>query len=252
MSSDHENTCAICLLSHADDDKYTTPCEHQFHHSCIAMWSNMAQTCPMCRGDIGHIEHPQIAITDEQRERLIEAYKLFIMTEDNQELADLQVTMREMRSPYTRGIHIGYPTYDGMKVYLLIKGFNYVKHTGPQGTDLMCKIDSEETRRQFDAMKVIMPGYTVSRPKHADMPDRLILKEARNTRYFMDLNATDSQDLPRTGVLNAIVRPRCTQHNGRNLLQFIAVQVSCEMLPEMLNDSAADELVRIATARTAF
>lgn len=188
----------------------------------------MSNTCPLCRETVGRIEHPQVSISDEQRNRAI-AYKIFNMTEDNPELSNLRVVMREQRASYSdRSVRFGWPSHDNMGVYLLIKGFKYIRRELDYGYETMCKIDSEETQHQFDAMKCITPEY--------DRPKYLILKEDRTTTHFVDSVPTDRSSVPKIGILNAIVRPRCICHNGRNLLHFIAVQVACEKLRDLKPD----------------
>lgn len=215
--------CAICLQSNNEEDDYVTPCEHRFHRSCVSMWSNLSQTCPMCRADIGHISHSGITITEEQRERVQVAYKLFNMTEDNPELSGLQVAMREHR--YTDTVmYVGWPTYDDMKVYLLIKGFEFYFQQSRHGNAIICKVNTEETEQQYRVMKSIMSGYNVPQLR-TNVPEALVLKTNACTCYFVDDVPKDRP--PKTGILNAIVRPKCVQHQGRNILQFWAVQVAC-------------------------
>jgi hypothetical protein len=223
------STCSICLLL-IEEDKYITPCEHMFHQNCLSMWSNMAQTCPMCREHIGHIACSNIDMMDELT-RVQIAYKLFNMTEDNPEL---QVIMRKIASklvrvpftvhPMETQIFTGYPTYNNTKAFLQIKGFRFLYKEYPYGNMFICKVDTEETEQQYRKMINIMPGYNSS-PKHINAPETLVLKIDRTTSYYVD---GDSRSRPLTsGVLNAIVRPKCVQYNGRNILQFWAVIVMC-------------------------
>ena len=47
-AAEEENQCGICLEKLGNSDK-TLDCEHTFHKDCIDRWTNIAQTCPMCR-----------------------------------------------------------------------------------------------------------------------------------------------------------------------------------------------------------
>lgn len=192
----------------------------------------MSQTCPICRGAIGHIKHPQLSITDEQRDRVRVLYKIFYMTEDNPELSNLQVVMRETALG-DRTVRTGWPMYNNMKVYLLVKGFEYFR----TAYGIMCKSNSEETRYQIDAMRGI-PGYDVVSTKSAEF---MCLKEDRDTRYFMDSVIVDRSNIPKHGILNAIVRPRYSCYQGRNQLHFIITQVECEKLRDLKPDEIIGE-----------
>ncbi len=41
--------CAICLETVCADSVDITTCAHVFHWTCIAEWSKISQTCPICR-----------------------------------------------------------------------------------------------------------------------------------------------------------------------------------------------------------
>lgn len=42
------NVCSICL-DPIVTDCHMTPCNHQFHHSCLAEWITRSPSCPLCR-----------------------------------------------------------------------------------------------------------------------------------------------------------------------------------------------------------
>ncbi|KAL2348678.1 hypothetical protein Fmac_002678 [Flemingia macrophylla] len=42
--------CPICKEEpHVDDECYTMPCHHAFHHQCIVSWLRVNHVCPLCR-----------------------------------------------------------------------------------------------------------------------------------------------------------------------------------------------------------
>jgi len=50
-----DTTCSICLDDEYDielgfeNSKYTTECNHNFHHGCISRWYRTSPLCPNCR-----------------------------------------------------------------------------------------------------------------------------------------------------------------------------------------------------------
>ena len=50
-----DTTCSICLDDEYDielgfeNSKYTTQCNHHFHHGCISTWYRSSPLCPNCR-----------------------------------------------------------------------------------------------------------------------------------------------------------------------------------------------------------
>ena len=50
-----DTTCSICLDDEYDielgfeNSKYTTECNHHFHHGCISRWYRSSSLCPNCR-----------------------------------------------------------------------------------------------------------------------------------------------------------------------------------------------------------
>ena len=50
-----DTTCSICLDDEYDSElgfensKYTTECNHHFHHGCISRWYRSSSLCPNCR-----------------------------------------------------------------------------------------------------------------------------------------------------------------------------------------------------------
>ena len=50
-----DTTCSICLDDEYDielgfeNSKYTTQCNHHFHHGCISRWYRSSPLCPNCR-----------------------------------------------------------------------------------------------------------------------------------------------------------------------------------------------------------
>ena len=55
MSSDDDNTCAICLCEMTEDESiYTIPeCNHKFHTNCALQWYRQTNqtNCPLCRSN---------------------------------------------------------------------------------------------------------------------------------------------------------------------------------------------------------
>lgn len=50
LSNCCDDFCSICLNEYLFDDKIITiRCKHVFHKHCLAIWSKMKNTCPMCR-----------------------------------------------------------------------------------------------------------------------------------------------------------------------------------------------------------
>tara|TARA_B110000208_G_C11787590_1_gene436180 strand:+ start:1241 stop:1927 length:687 start_codon:yes stop_codon:yes gene_type:complete len=45
-------TCAICLDTIKNKDKFTTSCNHSYHTLCIKKWAEKKNSCPLCRQDI--------------------------------------------------------------------------------------------------------------------------------------------------------------------------------------------------------
>lgn len=53
--SDDEVVCGICREGlAAGDDVCQLPCQHVFHHQCVATWFRRAANCPLCRSDPRH------------------------------------------------------------------------------------------------------------------------------------------------------------------------------------------------------
>lgn len=45
--------CSICLDEVSTHDKaVTTPCMHEYHHTCISKWLTMKQECPLCKSPV--------------------------------------------------------------------------------------------------------------------------------------------------------------------------------------------------------
>lgn len=44
-----ENECSICFEDFSSDDKYTLPCQHEYHKECIKKWLKTSSVCPICR-----------------------------------------------------------------------------------------------------------------------------------------------------------------------------------------------------------
>ena len=45
--------CSICLDEISTHDKaVTTPCMHEYHHTCISKWLTMKQECPLCKSSV--------------------------------------------------------------------------------------------------------------------------------------------------------------------------------------------------------
>jgi len=45
--------CAICLMAWDPSDRIKiTPCQHAFHHDCLASWLETGRTCVLCRQDL--------------------------------------------------------------------------------------------------------------------------------------------------------------------------------------------------------
>jgi hypothetical protein len=41
--------CSICFDEMTTDTRYVSPCNHEFHHSCMIQWLSTKDTCPLCR-----------------------------------------------------------------------------------------------------------------------------------------------------------------------------------------------------------
>jgi hypothetical protein len=41
--------CSICFDEMTADTRYVSPCNHEFHHSCMIQWLSTKDTCPLCR-----------------------------------------------------------------------------------------------------------------------------------------------------------------------------------------------------------
>jgi hypothetical protein len=162
-----EDNCTICLNQHTDTDSYVTTCRHRFHRSCVSIWTNMSQTCPLCRDPIGRVSHGGIAITDAQRERIIASYKLFDMTV-NPDLSGICITERRSMLASVTGTHSHTKhdlKFDGAPVYLLLKGFRYNRVTPPYPENLgfVFRVDDESTRSQLAALSCITSDYSLVR-----------------------------------------------------------------------------------------
>lgn len=44
--------CSICMETIGFSAMYTTSCGHKFHKNCISSWTNVVESCPICRTDI--------------------------------------------------------------------------------------------------------------------------------------------------------------------------------------------------------
>ncbi|CAG0886262.1 unnamed protein product [Darwinula stevensoni] len=47
--------CPICLKPYSDDEDEvgaTLPCKHTFHKSCVTLWLNKTNSCPLCRHEL--------------------------------------------------------------------------------------------------------------------------------------------------------------------------------------------------------
>lgn len=220
--------CAICLNPHIDTDSYVTSCKHRFHRSCISLWTNMSQTCPLCRCRIGHVSHQGINITDAQRERVKATYKLFDMT-DNPDLSGIHTHIIERCTALLPFIKHARFSLNGDPVYLLLKGFRFNKINSEHGTTFTCQVDDENTRSQLNALLRITPDYTLKIHNSKHRPHSVIfLKSVQTSRYFRDGVALDPRetDIPNRGIMNAIVHPSGVTVHGQNILNLRIVQAS--------------------------
>lgn len=47
---ENENDCCICYLClHPNDNYCLLTCHHSFHSSCILKWSQIHNSCPLCK-----------------------------------------------------------------------------------------------------------------------------------------------------------------------------------------------------------
>jgi len=51
---EHEESCAICLENYSSGKLISQleRCKHKFHYDCIATWSEIQPTCPLCRAEL--------------------------------------------------------------------------------------------------------------------------------------------------------------------------------------------------------
>ena len=64
ISTGSSNNCSICLVS-LKDNTYTLKCNHTFHYSCLELWLNTNNTCPLCRAII-NTHNKKIFLPDNQ------------------------------------------------------------------------------------------------------------------------------------------------------------------------------------------
>ncbi len=54
LCEEMENTCSICLCEMSlFEASQIDPCKHSFHTACINRWKQVANSCPMCRSEMG-------------------------------------------------------------------------------------------------------------------------------------------------------------------------------------------------------
>jgi len=76
------NECPICCEPMIEQESETTECNHKFHSTCLRIWKERKNTCPMCRTQIG----PDILPVDNQtilQNNTGSLYHLFINAVDN-------------------------------------------------------------------------------------------------------------------------------------------------------------------------
>jgi len=51
---EYEESCAICLENYSSGNLISQleRCKHKFHYDCIATWSEIKPTCPLCRAEL--------------------------------------------------------------------------------------------------------------------------------------------------------------------------------------------------------
>jgi hypothetical protein len=64
ISTSSSNNCSICLVS-LKDNTNTLKCNHTFHNSCLELWLNTNNTCPLCRAII-NTHNKKIFLPDNQ------------------------------------------------------------------------------------------------------------------------------------------------------------------------------------------
>jgi hypothetical protein len=194
----------------------------------------MSQTCPLCRDPIGRVSHGGIAITDAQRERIIASYKLFDMTV-NPDLSGICITERRSMLASVTGTHSHTKhdlKFDGAPVYLLLKGFRYNRVTPPYPENLgfVFRVDDESTRSQLAALSCITSDYSLVRQTTPGNQPYFCVKTDDHSCYFRDGIA--ATEIPKAGIVNAIVRPLAITIQGKNVLQLCIVQAAFEKYQE--------------------
>ena len=52
-----DDTCVVCLEDYVTDPDFTSlKCKHIFHRACLRTWTEINNTCPICRSLINRVE----------------------------------------------------------------------------------------------------------------------------------------------------------------------------------------------------
>ena len=70
----NDTTCPVCCYDYEGDDCVSIlPCSHFFHYDCIAQWSKINPTCPVCRYAVPY-EHSQSVETEYRDDYSIDSF----------------------------------------------------------------------------------------------------------------------------------------------------------------------------------
>lgn len=64
INSSDKDRCAICLAASFSNRSFLNSCFHAFCYFCIMQWSEISQTCPLCKSAFRYIVHDVKSITD--------------------------------------------------------------------------------------------------------------------------------------------------------------------------------------------
>merc|ERR1719295_1104605 len=69
QSSAVVENCAICQEPLRQDVASTSACSHRFHKDCIMSWTQITNTCPLCKARYTHIHSGQLKIKVQSKEQ---------------------------------------------------------------------------------------------------------------------------------------------------------------------------------------
>ena len=81
-----ESDCPVCYETIESKCCVTTKCGHSFHKKCLDEWKNRANTCPMCRTELGSPPPPPPPVLVYRRTRTFDEYMLLELAELNRRM----------------------------------------------------------------------------------------------------------------------------------------------------------------------